>query len=80
MLEEKGIRYYIETPKFKGRNVPITEIAKAINKDVKFVRAGILQGFLKFGVAVKVENSDTYSYYCSDRKVWEETGYFDPSK
>lgn len=75
-MKDNGIKYYIETPEFTGRNVPITEIAKAINKDVKFVRTGIIQGFLKFGVAVKAEDSETYSYYCSDRKVWEETGYF----
>lgn len=80
MLKNDDIKYYIETPDFKGRNVPITEIAKAMNKDVKFVRAGIIQGFLKFGVAAKIENNDSYSYYCSDRKVWEETGYFDPTK
>ena len=30
----------------------------------------------KFGTAMKVGNSREYSYYCPDKKVWEETGYF----
>ena len=25
---------------------------------------------------MKMENSNEFSYYCPDRKVWEETGYF----
>ena len=69
-------RLYVELPPFTGRNVPITEIAKAIGKDAHYVRIGIQQGILKFGVAMKMENSNEYSYYCPDRKVWEETGYF----
>lgn len=31
---------------------------------------------MKFGVAMKMGDSNEFSYYCSDRKVWEETGYF----
>ena len=34
------------------------------------------QGILKFGVAIKIGNSNEFSYYCPDHKVWEETGYF----
>ena len=52
------------------------EIAKAIGKDAHYVRIGIQQGILKFGVAMKMADSNEFSYYCSDRKVWEETGYF----
>ena len=69
-------RLYVELPPFTGRNVPITEIAKAIGKDSHYVRIGIQQGILKFGVAMKMGDSNEFSYYCSDRKVWEETGYF----
>ncbi|MGM9937520.1 MAG: hypothetical protein ACI38A_09260 [Candidatus Ornithomonoglobus sp.] len=67
---------YVELPKFTGRNVPVTEIAKAIGKDPQYVRVGLQQGILKFGYAMKMGNSKEYSYYCPDRKVWEETGYF----
>ena len=59
-----------------GKNVPIKEIAKAIGKDAQYVRVGIQQGILKFGVAIKMEDSNEYNYYCPDKKVWEETGYF----
>ncbi|SCP97899.1 hypothetical protein [Anaerobium acetethylicum] len=73
MAEQK---LYVELPCFTGRNVPIAEIAKAIGKDAQYVRVGLQQGVLKFGVAMKMENSNDYNYYCPDRKVWEETGYF----
>ena len=69
-------KLYVELPPFSGRNVPIAEIAKAIGKDAHYIRLGIQQGILKFGVAMKMEQSNAYGYYCSDRKVWEETGYF----
>ena len=32
----------METPKFTGRNVPITEIAKATGKSQQFIRIGFL--------------------------------------
>ena len=70
------VRYEIEVPKFTGRNVPIAEIARAIGKDAQFVRIGLQQGILKFGTTIKVGSSSEYSYFCPDKKVWEETGYF----
>lgn len=33
---------------------------------------------MKFGYAIKLDNSNEYNYYCPDRKVWEEIGYFQP--
>ena len=51
-----GNKTYIEFPNFTGRNVPITEIAKAIGKDAQYVRIGLQQGILKFGYAMKLEN------------------------
>ena len=70
------VRYKVELPAFTGRNVPIKEIAQAMRKDAQYVRVGIQQGVLKFGVAIKVGDSNEYNYYCPDKKVWEETGYF----
>ncbi len=69
-------KLYVELPPFTGRNVPIDELAKALRKDPQYIRVGIQQGYLKFGVAIKIGKSNEYSYYCPDRKVWEETGYF----
>ena len=66
-------RTFIEIPNFTGRNVPITEIAKAIGKDAQYIRIGLQQGILKFGYAMKLENSSEFNYYCPDKKVWEET-------
>ena len=69
-------KVYVDLPPFTGRNVPIAEIAKAMEKDAQYIRVAIQKGLLKFGVAMKMDNSSEFSYYCSDRKVWEETGYF----
>ncbi len=70
------VNYQIELPSFTGRNVPIAEIAKAIGKDTQYVRVGLQKGILKFGYAFKMENSSEYNYFCPDKKVWEEIGYF----
>ena len=70
------VQYNINYPKFTGRNVPIAEIAKAMGKDAQYVRIGIQQGILKFGTAMKIGDSREFSYYYPDKKVWEETGYF----
>ena len=72
----KLIRTFRDLPAFTGRNVPIKEIASAIGKDAQYVRLGIQQGLLKFGTAIKVGSSNEFSYYCPDKRVWEETGYF----
>lgn len=77
-MENQEKKIYVELPSFTGRNVPIPEIAKAINKDIRFIRLGIQNGLLKFGVAQKVPGSHIFNYYCPDKKVWEETGYFNP--
>lgn len=68
--------YHIDLPTFTGRNIPITEIAKATGKDPQYIRYGLQNGIFDFGYAVKSEYSSEYNYYCPDRKVWEELGYF----
>ena len=55
-------KVYLELPPFTGRNVPIIEIAKAMHKDAQY----------------ELDDSNEYNYYCPDRKVWEEIGYFQP--
>lgn len=66
----------IENPEFTGRNVPVSEIARAIGKSPQFVRVGLQQGILKFGSAIRIGDSRVYTYYCPDKRVWEETGYY----
>lgn len=75
-MKEEEIRVFIELPAFTGRNVPIAELSKAIGKDAQFIRIGLQKGILKFGYAMKRDNSSEFNYYCPDKKVWEETGYF----
>lgn len=76
VVEMPEVIYKVDLPAFTGRNVPIKEITSAIGKDAQYVRLGLQQGILKFGTAIKVGNSNEYSYYCPDKRVWEETGYF----
>ena len=75
-MKEEEKRVFIELPAFTGRNVPITELSKAIGKDAQFIRIGLQKGILKFGYAMKRDNSSEFNYYCPDKKVWEATGYF----
>lgn len=76
-MEDNNLKkVYLEMPKFTGRNVPLQELAIAMKKEVQFIRIGLQNGKLKFGIAQKKSDSKNYSYYCPDRKVWEEIGYF----
>ena len=53
----KPEKLYVDLPPFTGRNVPITEIAKAMHKDAQYVRIGLQQGILHFGYAIKLDDS-----------------------
>lgn len=67
---------YADTPKFTGRNVPIEKIAQTTGKSNAFLREGLKQGFLNFGFACKKEKAQNFRFYCPDKLVWEELGYF----
>lgn len=75
-MTDKSNIIYMNTPSFTGRNVPITEIANVIGKSPETIRYAIREGIFHFGVAIQSDKSDGYSYYCPDKRVWEETGYF----
>ena len=75
-MPEKSTIVYSTLPNFTGRNVPIAEIAQAINKTPDLIRYAIREGIFHFGVAIKSNRSDGVSYCSPDKKVWEETGYF----
>lgn len=59
----------------RGREIPVSVAARVMKKDQQFIRQGIIQGILKFGVAFKKEGSSQYDYYISPMKFWQETGY-----
>lgn len=64
------------TPKFTGRNVSISEISQATGKTPQLIRVGLQRGIFNFGWALKNDGSTEFTYYCPDKKVYEETGYF----
>lgn len=68
-------KIYFEVPEFSGENIPVAVAARVMKKDKQFIRQGIIQGLLKFGVAFKKEGSSEYDYYISPMKFWQETGY-----
>ncbi|MCD7866831.1 MAG: hypothetical protein LUG62_01220 [Clostridiales bacterium] len=72
-MEEKKV--YLEVPKFTGENVPVAVAARVMKKDKQFIRQGIIQGLLTFGVAFQKEGSTQYDYYISPIKFWRETGF-----
>ena len=51
------------------RNVSVAECAKILGKSEQFVRVGLQQGVLPFGVAVRT--SSKYSYHISPKKLNE---------
>lgn len=63
-------------PPFTGRNVPLEEIAEAIGFPLEDVRKAVQDGDFEF--AVFFGNKNENRIYCSDKKVWEEIGYFKP--
>ena len=40
------------------------------------IRYALREEIFHFGVAIQSEKTGAISYYCPDKKVWEETGYF----
>lgn len=69
-------KHYLDTPKFTGRNVPIEEIAKATGKSACFLREALKKEIMHFGFAFRKDGSKKYTFYCPDKLVWEELGYF----
>lgn len=68
-------RLNLEVPKFTGESVPVSVAAAVMKKDPQFVRQGIVQGILPFGVALKKDGSRHYDYYISPLEFWRFTGY-----
>lgn len=63
-------------PEFSGRNVPIKELAQALNKNEQTIRLWLQTGNCPFGYAIQLHENGEYTYYCPDKQVWEFTGYF----
>ena len=65
-------------PRFTGRDVPISEIAKATGKSERFLKRVLREDIMHFGIAVKSDKGNQYRYLCPDKLVWEKLGYFNP--
>lgn len=73
-------------PEFPMGNVPVKVAAKVYGKDLNWVRAGIVTGYLPIGRAIRngepvtsIKQMDSrygkIDYQISPKKLWEDTGY-----
>jgi len=71
---------------FGTGSVPVAVAAKVFGKDAYWVRAGIIEGWLPIGTAIRdgkevtsIKEMDSkygrINYYISPKKLYEETGY-----
>ena len=71
---------------FEDGSVPVAVVARVYGKDLTWVRAGIISGWLPIGKATrngqlvtKVEDINSaygrINFYISPKLLWEETGY-----
>lgn len=73
---------YANAPEqFPDGSVPINYVAKRMQKDACFVRAGIENGWLPIGYCYKKPGKERNNYYISPKLLWEVTGIlYDPEK
>lgn len=76
----------MEENNFALGSVPVAVAARVYGKDVCWIRAGIISGWLPIGHATRKgkkitsinEMNSKYgriNYYISPKRLWEETGY-----
>ena len=63
-------------PRFSGKNIPVTAVAKIMGKDQQFVRQAMMEGLLPIGVAFKKKGSRQYDFYISPKLLYDFTGFF----
>lgn len=69
----------VVTPAFTGRNVALSEISQASGIGVATIKRGLRDGVLDFGYAIPCGEGRQYRYYCPDRLVYLNTGYYNPN-
>ncbi len=65
---------YIEM-EFDGRNIPVADAAKIMEKDQQFIRQAMINKLLPIGLAYKKEGSTQYDFYISPKLFYEYKGY-----
>ena len=56
------------------KNISVKEVARIMGKHEQFVRIGLQNGTLPFGVAEKLPGSSRYSYHISPKLFFEYIG------
>lgn len=75
-----------EIPEFAPGSVPVTLVANIYGRDATWVKAGIIDGWLPIGLAIRngkqitdLKEMDSrlgkISYHISPLKLWQDTGY-----
>lgn len=76
----------MEQIEFGKGGVPVRIVAEIYGKDLSWVRAGLITGYLPIGTATRngqvitsIDQMDSkfgrINYYISPKKLYEETGY-----
>ena len=60
-------------------NISVKEAARLMKKHEMFIRIGLQNGTLKFGVAEKLPGKSKYSYHISPKLFYEYLGIADTS-
>ena len=64
---------FVALPEFPSCSVPISVVAKVMQRDPVYIREGIAQGWLPIGTCNKV--GARRNFYISPKLLWEYTGF-----
>lgn len=72
-------------PEFGKKSIPVTVAAKVMGREATWIQAGLISGWLPFGIATQdkkkitsleqVNRRKRMNYYISPKLFWEFTGY-----
>ncbi len=75
----------LKSPEFGKKSIPVAVAAKVMGREATWIQAGLISGWLPFGIATQdkkkitsleqVNRRKRMNYYISPKLFWEFTGY-----